>query len=780
MHGQHHAIYLKKWALWLAALLGLTALLGLALLRPQPAAQPATQPATQPASSTALLDAQSCQECHAQQVSDWLGSHHEQAMQPANSETVLGDFQQAVFNDDTTTTRFFQQDGQFIVNTIGEDGKYADFTVRYTFGITPLQQYLLELPRGRLQAFTVAWDTQKQRWFSLYPDETFVPGDRLHWTSRNFIANSSCIDCHVTGLELGYDLASDSYQSTWKAVNVSCQACHLATEQHKTWAQNPDRAEKPENNKGLRIDLTSLKPQEQVENCARCHARRSPISPEDAYDAPFLDDYMPELLHAGFYHADGQMLDEVFNYGSYLQSKMYSAGLSCTSCHNPHTLQLQLPGNQLCASCHQLNAPVETYPTLTAKVYDSPAHHFHKAGSAGAQCVECHMPSTTYMVVDPRHDHSFPIPRPDLTLQWGTPNACAQCHSDVGQSAAEVAEWSAQAMDGWYGTQWRQRPSPAGLMTLAQRGEAAAAVPLLTLIGDPAQPAILRATAAELAPAYGAEALTQLAPYVADASPLVRIGVTRALAELPEENKLPLLAPLLADPVRGVRIEAVRALAATQPSLLTPAQQSALEAALEEYTVAQTVLADHPEGHLNLGNLYAQLGDTAQAEAAYQAALARGQNFPPAYIALATFYYRQGRTSEAEQTLREALQRLPRQGDLHYSLGLFLVQQQRPEEAAVSLAKAAELLPTQPRVHYNYGLLLHQLGRSTEAERALLHAYTLEPDNLDLLFALATFYRDQRQWQTGLLYAEQLVQLRPEMPQYQELFTLLRTESQLP
>ena len=195
MHGQHHAIYLKKWALWLAALLGLTALLGLALLRPQPAAQPATQPATQPASSTALLDAQSCQECHAQQVSDWLGSHHEQAMQPANSETVLGDFQQAVFNDDTTTTRFFQQDGQFIVNTIGEDGKYADFTVRYTFGITPLQQYLLELPRGRLQAFTVAWDTQKQRWFSLYPDETFVPGDRLHWTSRNFIANSSCIDC---------------------------------------------------------------------------------------------------------------------------------------------------------------------------------------------------------------------------------------------------------------------------------------------------------------------------------------------------------------------------------------------------------------------------------------------------------------------------------------------------------------------------------------------------------------------------------------------------------
>ncbi len=777
MHRQRHTPNKKIWALGLAALLGVAAL-ALWLLRP--AQPPPAQPPAQPVSSTALLDAQSCQECHAQQFSEWLGSHHEQAMQPANAETVLGNFQNATFSDGAATSRFFQQDGQFVVNTIGEDGKYADFTVRYTFGITPLQQYLLEMPQGRLQAYTVAWDTQKLRWFSLYPGETFAPGDRLHWTSRQFTANSSCIDCHVTGLELGYDPASNHYRSTWDAPHVSCQACHLATEQHRIWAQTPDRAEAPESSRGLEIELASFSPQEQVDLCARCHARHYPISPQDGYDAPFLDEFMPELLHAGFYHADGQMLDEVFNYGPYLQSKMYNAGLSCTTCHNPHTLQLQLPGNQLCASCHQLNAPVDTYPTLTAKVYDAPAHHFHKVGSAGAECVACHMPATTYMVVDPRHDHRFPIPRPDLTLQWGTPNACAQCHSDVGQSAAEVAEWSAQAMDGWYGPQWRQRPSPAGLMTLARRGEATAAVPLLTLIGDPAQPAILRATAAELAPAYGAGALTQLAPYVADASPLVRIGVTRALAELPEENKLPLLAPLLADPVRGVRIEAARALAATQRSLLTPAQQSALEAALEEYKVAQTVLADHPEGHLNLGNLYAQLGDTAQAEAAYQMALARGQNFPPAYIALATFYYQQGRISEAEQTLRGALLRLPRQGDLHYSLGLFLVQQQRPEEAAVSLSKAAELLPTQPRLHYNYGLLLQQLGRSAEAEEALLRAYRLEPDSLDTLFALATFYRNQRQWQTGLPYAEQLVQLRPEVPQYQELFTLLRTESQLP
>ena len=771
----------RKWvALTLVVcLVGLLSLM--ILVTCQPPSPSALDVATaQPSSSAALLDVQRCEDCHAQQVADWLGSHHEQAMQEARPETVLGDFQNAAFNDGAVTSRFFQNEGQFMVNTAGEDGQYADFTVRYTFGITPLQQYLLELPQGRLQAFTVAWDTIEQRWFSLYPGETFEPGDRLHWTSLSFTANSSCIDCHVTGLDLGYDPTNNSYQSTWDAVNVSCQACHLATEQHSIWAQGTGQSDAPslDADNGLQIGYQSLSPQEQVDNCARCHSRRSPISQQGAYDAPFLDDYMPELLHAGFYHADGQMLDEVFNYGSFLQSKMYDAGLSCTTCHDPHTLKLRLPGNQLCASCHQLNAPTATYPTLSAKEYDSPAHHFHEVDAPGSRCVDCHMPATTYMVVDPRHDHSFSIPRPDLTLQWGTPNACAQCHHDTDQTGTEAAAWATSAMDAWYGTEWRQRTSVAGLIASAQRGDAAAAMPLLTLIDDRTQPAILRATAAELAANYDTDILLQLPPSLQDPSPLVRVGAVRALADLPDERKLPLLVPLLDDPVRAVRIEAISALAAIPQAALTPEEQKAFDDALSEYKAAQMVLADHPEGHLNLGNLYSQLGDAAQAEAAYLNAVERSQNFPSAYIALATFYYRLGRIQEAEETLRGALQRLPDQGELQYSLGLFLVQQQRPEEAVTSLAAAAELIPNQVRVHYNYGLLLGQLGRSAEAETALLRAYALQNDEPDVLFALATFYRDQRQWQRGLWYAEQLVQLQPEVPQYQRLLNFLRSNSQ--
>ena len=763
----------------MALILSVAGLLVLAYFVTQQSQHVAAPPST-PADSAAslpVLDAQDCGECHAQQVADWIGSHHEQAMQEASPETVLGNFQNATFDDGAVTSRFLQKGEQFIVNTVGEDGQYADFTVRYTFGITPLQQYLLELPQGRLQAFTVAWDTRQQHWFSLYPGETFEPGDRLHWTARGFIANSSCLDCHVTGLHLGYDQENGSYQSTWDAVNVSCQACHLATEEHRRRALGTEQTADDASSE-FQIEYQSLTPQDQVDLCARCHARRSPISPQAAYDAPFLDDYMPELLHAGYYHADGQMLDEVFNYGSFLQSKMYDAGLSCTTCHDPHTLSLRLPGNQLCTSCHQLNPPTATYPTLTAKEYDSATHHFHTADSPGARCVDCHMPATTYMVVDVRHDHSFSTPRPDLTLQWGTPNTCGQCHGDRGETVAAVAEWSARAMDEWYGTGWRQRPSPAGLMTLAQQGDAAAAIPLLTLIEDRTQPAILRATAADLVAQYGINALTQLTSLGTDPSPLVRIGAVRALANLPDEQKVPLLVPLLEDPVRAVRIEAVSALAALPLSALTTAQQNAFTAALGEYEAAQLVLADHPEGHLNLGNLYAQRGAATQAEAAYQASIARDPHFSPARIALATFYYQLGRMTEAEETLRSGIEAQTNPGELHYSLGLFLVQQQRLEEAATSLAKAAETLPDQARVQYNYGLLLHQLGKSAAAEAALQRAYAIEGDSPDILFALATFYRDRRQWQTGLVYAEQLLQLQPNVRQYQELVALLRSNSQ--
>lgn len=724
------------------------------------------------------VEGQRCAECHAEQYDQWNGSQHQLAMQNATAETVLGDFEDATFSDGRVTSRFFRKDGEFFVHTEGPDGVYADFAVRYTLGIEPLQQYLLALPRGRLQALTVAWDTKEKRWFTLYPNQTIRPGDPLHWTERGFTANSFCIECHTTNMKLNYDLESDSYQTTWDAIDVSCQSCHGPGGNHVQWAQEQSdgKGAAIDTNNGLRMDIKEWDTQKQMETCARCHSRRYPISQQQAYDHPFLDDFMPELLREELYYADGQMLDEVYIYGSFLQSKMYHNGVTCMTCHNPHSLGLRQEGNQLCVSCHQLNAPVQSFPTLAAKEYDTPRHHFHAEGSTGAQCVNCHMPPTTYMVIDPRHDHNFSIPRPDLSLQWGTPNACTRCHTEQGKTAAESDQWAVTTMDEWYGPQWQERPSITGIMSMARRGDPVAQLPLSQLISDPAQPAIVRATGVELLAQYGVSSLSLLAEQLDDPSPLVRVSAVGGMVGLPAAQRVQVLAPLLSDPVRAVRIEAAGALAGVPRSEFADDQWNAFSVSLEEYIAAQTALPDHPEGYLNLGRLYTNLGELAQAETAYQTAVARGQHFPPAYIRLGTFYYQTERVAEAEQTFQKAIQTMPDQARLHYSFGLLLAQEERLSEAATHLAAAAELAPDQPRIFYNYGLLLQKLEQTASAEIALRRAYDLSPADPDVLLALATFYVQQKEWKSALPFAEQLAEIRPNVPEVINLLNVIRKE----
>ena len=312
----------------------------------------------------------------------------------------------------------------------GPDGKPADFEVVYTFGIEPLQQYLVEFPGGRLQSLTIAWDTKDKRWFHLYPGEDIPPDDPLHWTGRYQNWNGMCAECHSTNLQKNYDPEADTYQTTWSEINVSCQACHGPGAEHVAWgrswkAGNGDT----ESSNGLIVDFRGHDSRYQVDTCARCHSRRRQVSAEDAHGRHLLDDFLPSLLRDDLYHADGQILDEVYVYGSFLQSKMYAAGVRCTDCHDAHSAGLKAPGNDLCVQCHQPHNN-RRFATLKARHYDSTTHHFHPAGSPGAQCVNCHMPAKTYMVVDPRRDHSFRIPRPDLSVKLGTPNACTGCHDN--------------------------------------------------------------------------------------------------------------------------------------------------------------------------------------------------------------------------------------------------------------------------------------------------------------------------------------------------------------
>ena len=728
-------------------------------------------------SGVAYVDDASCADCHAREHEAWSGSHHDLAMQEATAETVLGDFDGATFTHFGVTSRFFVRDGRFFVNTEGPDGRLADFELAYTFGVEPLQQYLAAFPGGRLQSLTIAWDTARGEWFHLYPDQEITPDDPLHWTGRYQRWNVMCAECHSTHLRPNYDLESDTYRTTWAAIDVGCQACHGPGAAHVDLALAvPEEVASPPLPSGAPGSAVSddapraaalglvgdlgASASAEVHACAGCHSRRQRLTETDRAGRPFLDDFLPATLDEGLYHADGQIRDEVYVWGSFVQSRMHAAGVRCSDCHDPHRLGLRAQGDGVCLQCHR-ETPVERFPTLTPGRYDTPDHHFHDPQSAGARCASCHMPARTYMQVDPRRDHGFRIPRPDLSAGLGTPNACTSCHED------RSAGWAADRAARWWGAP--TEPHFAAALAAARAGDRDAEAPLLAVAGDGALPAIVRATAIEALRGYGAEALRAIEAAIVDPDPLVRVSAAGGLGRLPPPRRAAVLAPLLEDAVRAVRVAAARGLAGVPRSALTAAQRAAFDAARAELVNAQMAVADQPAAHLDLGLLAAGEGRLQDAEAAYGTALRLDSFFLPARFNLATLLNRQGRNAEAEVVLRAGIDRVPDEGELHYSLGLLLAEEQRLDEAAESLGRAAALIPDRVRVAYNHGLALETLGRLAAAETAFLEANRRDARDPDVLLALARILLRQGDPERAQDYARQLIAVAPGSPAAQRM-----------
>ena len=375
----------------------------------------------------------------------------------------------------------------------------ADFEVRYTFGLSPLQQYLIEMPKGRLQALGIAWDARPkeeggQRWFALYPDRKLASGDPLHWTGIDQNWNYQCAFCHSTNLKKNYDDASASFHTSWSEISVGCEACHGPASHHAAWAAKTGDWQRFDGlGKGFAVSLDERKGVEwamtpsgtaarsqprktskEIETCAACHARRQQFDLAGTHT--FLDAFRPALLEPGLYHADGQQHDEVYNYASFLESRMHAAGVTCSDCHNPHTLKLRAPGNGVCAQCH---APA---------TFDTVAHHHHPAGSKGpsAPPATCQRQPTWSSIPVMITRSAF---LDQIGIFLGTPNACNQCHSD------KSASWASDAIKSWY-------PSPKlGYQTfgeafdLADRAAPGAQPALIKIVEDASQSAVARASA---------------------------------------------------------------------------------------------------------------------------------------------------------------------------------------------------------------------------------------------------------------------------------------------
>lgn len=743
------------------------------------------------AAEATFVGSETCIGCHQGEGKLWHGSQHQGAMAHATDKSVLGDFADATFDYYGVTSRFFRKDGKFFVETDGPDGKLAVFEAKYTFGVDPLQQYLIEFADGRLQSLSIAWDSRSkekggQRWFHLYPNEEIRHDDVLHWTKLNQNWNFMCSECHSTGVKKNYDAASDRFATSFAEISVGCEACHGQGSRHVGWARDKKSwwpfgkiddpamglAERFTERRDATWSLNaatgnasrSSAPRTlraEVETCGLCHARRGQFSETWIPGRSLSDTHRVSPLGRGLYHADGQMRDEeeVYNYGSFKQNKMFAAGVTCGDCHDPHSAKLRLAGDNTCLQCHAQDK------------YTAVAHHHHETLTAPLSCVSCHMPARTYMVIDQRHDHSFRIPRPDLSTSLGTPNACNDCHRD------KSAEWAASAIDRWHGPNRKGFQNYAVAFHSAWNDQLDAAKLLAVVAADPNTPPIARASAlGELASRVTAATPSLARNGLADLDPMVRIGALDMLESLPLEQRWSLAAPLLSDPIRGVRIRAVSLLGNVPSTRLSANDRERFDRAAEEFVSAQKLNADRPEARSTLGAFYAQRGRIGEAEAEYNAALRLSPQYAVASINLADLYRQTGREADSERVLRKAIGLAPSDGGLHHALGLAMVRLKRLDEALPELRRATELDRNNARYAYVYGVALHSAGRKAEAINYLKESLTGHPGNRDLLFAVISFSRDAGDTATALEFAERISRIAPDDQAAQRLVDELRRQ----
>jgi Flp pilus assembly protein TadD len=382
------------------------------------------------------------------------------------------------------------------------------------------------------------------------------------------------------------------------------------------------------------------------------------------------------------------------------------------------------------------------------------------------------------MVIDGRHDHSFRVPRPDLSVQIGTPNACTDCH------AGRTAQWAADAVAQWHGPQRKAGWHYGEAIDAGRHARADAERLLVRTVGDTTLSAIVRATALSLLPRYlGPQSMRVVESSLRDSDPLVRraavstlSAAVSTLSAVEPRARVSLGIPLLRDPIRTVRLEAVSSLVDAPRNLYTPEQLATLDQVIAEYRQAQAFNADRAEAHLNLGTLDARLGIPDAAEAAFRTAIRLQPAFLPAFINLADLYRQQGREELVVQTLREALQVDPENGAAYHALGLSLVRQQRLRDAIPELAKAAQLRPDMSRYAYVYAVALHETGQVQQALQVLKDAHQRHPADRDILVALADYHRRAGDRQSAITWARKLVELSPGDAQARRLLESLERQ----
>jgi predicted CXXCH cytochrome family protein len=716
----------------------------------------------------------SCRDCHAEQFTAWQGSHHglaERAVDPSLDRAAFEPERSVDDGAASTTVRW--SDGHAEVATVGLSGKSETHAVARAIGHDPLRQFLVPFPDGRFQTLAASFDPRKGEWFDVFGDEARRPGEWGHWTGRGMNWNFMCAACHNTRLRKNYDAANDRYRTTMAEVSVGCEACHGPLRAHAEWQRESGGSI------GKDPTLARLRPEQQFDSCGSCHARRGDLTGDFVPGDDFFDAFRLTIVdESEVFHADGQVRDEDYEFAPFLGSRMHFRGVRCSECHDPHSAKTRLPGNWLCMKCHDgsnqdakkiepvahSHHSVFGYDAAGTRVSDDlMAYRKGPVAESGGECVNCHMPQTTYMQRHARHDHGFTIPDPLLTKQAAIPNACNRCHAD------RNADWALAKCDEWYGAAM-DRPSRKRTQTIvaARAGEPAALPALLALAAEQELP-YWRGVAAGLLARWERE--PAVAPALLrgldDASALVRAECVRSLEGLAADGAADVVAALqrrLDDPSRGVRVAAAWALRASVDLASRAGEELARSLALQ---------ADQPVGQMQLGALALARGDAATALRHYQQAIEWDPGSAPFRHDCAVVLSGLGRAQEAVAQLEAACRLEPDNAEFLFKLGLAWNELGETAKSLRSLQAALALDPGHARGWYNFGLALQSTGESEEALRALSRAEALDARDPAVPYARATILAQLGRYDEARAAAESALQIDPRFTAASELLRRL-------
>ncbi len=659
----------------------------------------------------------SCRECHAQFYSLWSTSFHGLAMQPYTPQLAQTKLTPQTLEIVAGRSRFRADlaSGVVIEHTATNETRYP---ITQALGGKNVFYFLTPLERGWLQVLPVAYDVRRQEWFDTTASAMRHFGDRqdaaLYWKERPLTFNTSCFACHVSQLANNYNLAADSYHTTWAEPGINCETCHGPSAAHvKLFQELPTNQPAPAD---LKLVVTKkLTIEQRNATCAPCHAKMSPVTMNFAPGERFFDHFDLVALEDADFYPDGRDLGENYTYTQWRQSACAESGqLDCIHCHTSsgrYRFKDAAKANDACLPCH------------AERVANATAHTHHPEGTPGNQCVACHMPTTEFARMR-RSDHSMRPPTPATTLAYHSPNACNLCHTN------ESAAWADQRVREWHPHDY-QKPvlERAALITAARHGEGTQLPAILAYLASPERAEIQTVSLVRLLANYSAaDKWPVLRQLTGDASPLVRASAAEALGEHLDQTNLTALVQATGDDYRLVRVRAAAALAGVSESQLPDEPARSLRAATAELMSSMTARPDDLNAHCNLGNFYLARGEPAKALAEFTTASRLQPEVLPPYVNAALAYNSLGQNDQAEASLRHALSLEATNVAANLNLGMLLAETGKMAEAEQSFRVAFKADPRSALAAYNLGVLLAQ-AHPDESLDWCRRASELEPDN---------------------------------------------------